>query len=80
MTETVVGWARASPAFTGDFFAKRSSSVGSVSSAANDSYLAGASLFSGNTTDSRLAVSYGFEDHRNAKTQGLNQFRTNLVS
>ena len=61
-------------------FSSVSSSVSSVSSVVNYSRLDGSSLISGYTTDTGLSVSYGFETNRNAKTQVLNEFGTNLVS
>jgi RHS repeat-associated protein len=61
-------------------FSSVSSSVQSASSAVQYSYLEGSDLIGGYTTDSGLAVSYAFEDNRNAKTTVLNEFGTNLVS
>ncbi len=61
-------------------FASVSSSVDSVSSVVNYSRLPGSSLISGYTNSHGLAVSYDFENNRNAKTGVLNEFGTTLVS
>ncbi len=65
-------------------FSSVSSSVASVSSMFDYSYLEDSSLISGYTSTAggspALSVSYDFENNRNAKTSVLNEFGTNLVS
>jgi len=61
-------------------FASVSSSVASVISMFDYSYLENSNLISGYTNNHGLAVSYDFENHRNVETQVLNEFGTNLVS
>ncbi len=64
-------------------FTSVSSAVPGVASGAvvvNYSYLPDSSFISGYTNNHGLAVSYDFEPNRNAKTQVLNEFGTNLVS
>lgn len=61
-------------------FSSVSSLVSSVTSMFEYSRLEGSSLISGYTNSHGLAVSYDFEENRNAKTQVLNEFGTNFVS
>ena len=65
-------------------FSSVTSSVPGIADTVFDySYLPGSSLVSGYSTagvSPALSVSYGFEENRNAKTQVLNKFGTNLVS
>jgi len=58
------------------------SSVGTepVESVFDYSYLEDSNLISGYTNNHGLAISYDFEDNRNAKTTVLNEFGTDLVS
>lgn len=58
----------------------RLSQVSSFEFQTDYSYLPDSDLLAGYTNNFGFAVEYGFEEHRNLKTEVLNQFGTNTVS